>query len=160
RQLGIQQVARRQVKPDTDLPPCALPRRALAHRALEHPKRDRTDVASLFGKRDEVHRRHEAALWMYPAHQRLDAERGGRAKIVLGLVVEHQLVGLHRLAQFGEQGQPSGVAAVMRGVVQTMTGMGALGLVHGHVGAPHQFTGIAAMIGVKGDANAGAHVDH
>ncbi len=53
----------------------AAPVRQHAQGRVEHGARHDTDVAGALGERDELGRRHKAALRMAPAHQRLHAQR-------------------------------------------------------------------------------------
>jgi hypothetical protein len=69
-----------------------LPRGALPARALEHQPPERDDEPGLLGERDEVGRRHEPALRVVPAHERLDAHGAPRLELDDGLEDEAQLV--------------------------------------------------------------------
>ncbi len=96
---------------------------------------------------------------MIPAHQRFHARDLESLEIDLRLVVEHELLLLHRMAQFAEQGKARRVVLVELGVVEGMPAVGMLGRVHGHVGALYQDIRVHAVIGVKRNADARADVE-
>jgi hypothetical protein len=90
---------------DTLGTPSAASGRLAPRHLLEHPQRELAHEAGLLGKRDELHRRHQAAHRMLPAHQRLGAAQRCPCPAHLGLQVQAQFVALHRLAQLGQQRQ-------------------------------------------------------
>jgi hypothetical protein len=56
------------------------------------------DESRFLEQRNEFHGRHEAQLRTLPADQRLDADDTPHLQIHLGLVVQHELFLLERLA--------------------------------------------------------------
>ena len=73
-------------------------RRFLASRP-QHPFSDRPDQAGVLGERDELDGRHVAEFGMAPAQQCLEPCQQARIGGDDGLIVQMQLVVLHRLAQ-------------------------------------------------------------
>ena len=86
----------------TGLPPFGDLLERLAH----HLVGELHDEAGLFGHRDELIRRHDAARGMAPAHQCLDAGDAAGGDFDLRLIDEEQLVLLERAPQFGFELQP------------------------------------------------------
>ena len=82
---GVAELARRDVEEVRDVQALGLPGGGLAAALLDHPAPERLDQARVLGGGDELQRRHQAALGILPAHERLDA---GDADVVLE--VEHR----------------------------------------------------------------------
>jgi hypothetical protein len=136
-QLHVEQIARGQVDRharDAD----RGQRRLMAHHLFEHPQRDLADEAGLLGERNELHRRHQSARRMLPAHQRFGAAQAAAADLHLGLQEQAQLTAFHRLPQLGQQRQRLAARVVERGLVQLRAGGAALGGVHRDLGARQQ----------------------
>jgi hypothetical protein len=72
----------------------------------QHPAADRHDQAGLLGERDELERRHEPALGVVPAHERLDAGDPAVVELDDRLVVELELAVLERALQVGLELEP------------------------------------------------------
>ena len=85
----------------------------LRARLAQHPIADLDDQAALLREGDELVRRHEAALRMRPAQQRLDGldlhilERQAR------LIIQREFLPLHRLAQIAPRATCRLAARVM-----------------------------------------------
>mmetsp|Transcript_6689 Transcript_6689/g.27999 ORF Transcript_6689/g.27999 Transcript_6689/m.27999 type:complete len:689 (+) Transcript_6689:1417-3483(+) len=159
RQVLVHQVAGRQVdrQPQVQAGVHGLAREAC--RAGQHPGAEHADEAGLLGERDELHRRHQAAHRVLPAHQRLGADDAALLQVDLGLQVQAQLVGLDRMAQLGQQRQRLLAACVQLGVIDQAAALLGLGGIHGQLGAAQQQVDVLAMLGKQGDADAGAQVD-
>ena len=136
-----------------------LPLARLPAGLTQHPAADRDDEAGLLRERDEVERRHEAALGVVPAHERLDRRDPAAGQVDGRLVVDHELVALERLLELGLQ-----LEALERGEVHVRLEelvaalAAALGDVHGHVRVAQQLLGsLAGSAGARGDADARVH---
>ncbi len=159
RQVQVHQVARGQVHRQAQLQPLVGQRQPVARGLFEHPHRQVADEAGLLRERNELRRRHEPALRMLPAHQRLGADHAAVVERQLWLQVEAQLVAVDGLAQFGDQRQRLCAGGVDRRVVGHRPVAAALGGVHRHLGADQQGVVIVGVLRPAGDADAGAHVD-
>ena len=95
-QLGIGELARRQVDRHLDVPITGQrrPRHRVGHRLAEHPPPDRDDQPRLLGDRDEAVRHDHVVARTVPAHQRLDLGHGAVAQLHDRLVVQHELLAL------------------------------------------------------------------
>jgi hypothetical protein len=94
-----------------------LPASDLAAGGAQHVLAELDDQAGVLGHRDELGRRHRAALGVVPAQQRLDARDLAAGQVVEGLVGEPQLVGaLERAAQVGLDLQSRGHPRAQPGV--------------------------------------------
>src|SRR5712664_928067 len=82
-----------------------LPLLHLPARFLEHPGADLDDQPRLLGEWNEIHRRHQAALRVLPAQQRLGAGDLPRGQRHDRLVVDAELAAVERAAQGGFQVQ-------------------------------------------------------
>jgi hypothetical protein len=102
----------------------------------------------------------EAALRMVPAHQHLAAGHEAAADVQLRLVVELQLLPLHRPAQLDHQRHLVGGADVHVLAMEAVAALLLLRVVHRHVGAAEQGAGVGAVLGEEGDADAGADFQH
>ncbi len=80
--------------------------RVVAHGLLQRPAADFEDKACFLEQRDELERRHQAALGAQPPDQRLDADHAPGVGFDLGLVVQDELLPLERLTQLVLQGKP------------------------------------------------------
>ena len=78
-----------------------LPALHLAARLAQNPLAELDDHARLFGDRDEVHRRDEAALRVLPPDERLEAAQAEVFERDDGLVVEYELLSFERAAHVG-----------------------------------------------------------
>ncbi len=123
-----------------------IPSRRLPAGLEQHPLADRLDEPALLGQRDELHGRHQPQLRMLPAHQRLDPAQTAVGQRHLRLVVQAQLVALHRLAQLAEQFEALAHALVHRlGPVLEAVAPQRLGPVHGGVGLAEQGLAVGAV---------------
>jgi hypothetical protein len=77
----------------------------------------------------------------------------------LGWVVQDQLPAVQRPPQPAEQREPLGAVLVHGRVVDQEPDMGLLGHVHGNVGVLEQLGGVAAVLGVDRDPDAGIQVE-
>ena len=116
---------------------------------------DRQDQPGLLGERNELARRHEPALGMPPAQQRLGADPSAVA-IDLRLVVQHELALANGEAQrrlrFGAGGERR---LHVRVEEAQRVAPRRLRLVHGDVGLLEQFLAGVAAAAEHGDADAG-----
>ncbi len=94
-----------------------------------------------------------------PAKQCFDAGDLARHKIDLGLVMQDQLLAGDALAQVDEQRELMCRLLLRRGVADGVTAAGALGNVHGHVGATEQLGRGRAVLGEQGNADARRYLD-
>jgi hypothetical protein len=74
------------------------------------------DQAGLLDRRDELLGADQHAVCSTPAHKCLDAHQPPGVERGLGLVVQHQVVALDRLAQLAEQRQTLRTVLVQLGV--------------------------------------------
>ena len=132
-------------------PPARCPARELRAGLAEHPAAERHDQARGLGDADELAGRHEPALGVRPAHERLDAGRAAGAERHLRLVVQHQLVPLERAVQLVLQGEPAARVA-QRGVVVDLAAAAPLGGAQRGGGLAQHALGVAARAGL-GDAD-------
>ena len=138
--------------------PCRAPRAHLAQRVVEDVVGQRDDQARVLGQRDELVGRQPAVHGVRPAQQHLGAGDHVGAQVDLGLVVQDELLALERRAQVAGQRQALDAVAVELGHVALDAGPALLGLVHGDVGALHEHVDVLAVLGVGGDADAGAEL--
>ena len=103
RQLGVEEVADREVHRRLQRDIGLLPFGALRERHREHPRKKGLHQARPFGERDEFPGRDEAAAWMSPARESLDPHRLALAESDDGLVYDVELVGLERVAELGHE---------------------------------------------------------
>ena len=101
-------------------------------------------------------RRHQAALRVLPAHQRLGADQPAARQRDLRLQVEAQLVALDGLAQLGQQRQRLRAGASIAGRRPAAPLRAALGGVHRDLGAVEQRVGVVGVLRPAGDADARA----
>lgn len=145
-------VARRQpgLRPLLDLPA------SLA----QHPIAKAHYQAALLGEGNELARRAHAPLGVSPPNQRFEADNLSIDQVDLRLIVEEQLIALQCRAQLGIKRQtlfrPSG--RFRREKTHAAFSL-CLGLMERRVGAASQRFYIAAVRGVKRDADTGADID-
>ena len=148
--------------------PSAAQAAAWRHGLLDDPLADRLDQAGLLRQRDEVERRHHAAVRVLPADQRLDADdrdalpalmqRGMRAgEVDHRLVVEDELVAVDRLAQPRDLLEPLLDRLRPGGEHARRRGAGLLRLVVRGVGVLEQQVRLGGVEREDADAGAGAH---
>ena len=125
----------------------------LLQRAVEHERGQGAAEPAVVGERQEVGRHQQPAPRVRPAHERLDAADRARRDLRLRLVVQDELAALQPVAQLAQQLQPAPRVVVARGQVDLVAGAGALGLVHGHVGALQQPERVARVLGEERDAD-------
>ena len=135
------------------------PGRQLGAGGFQHPVAQGQDQAGFLGQGNELGGRHQAALGMLPAQQRLGAGQAAIA-VHLGLVVKDELLFLHRLAQVGLQGGAVGDHGLHLRIEEAQgVAAGRLGLVHGQIGLFQQFVDGCLVIAEQGDADARACCD-
>jgi hypothetical protein len=122
----------------------------------QDPAADRDDQAGLLGDRDELVRRHEPALGVVPAQQRLHAGDAAVLEAHDGLVVELQLAGRDRALEVRAQFEAGEHALVHLGFEQAVAALAvALGDVHRGVGVADHLVGARVRLRVEhGDAEA------
>ncbi len=161
-QVGVLELAHRDVHAHAQPAErgAVLPLGGLPGGLLEHPAPDRHDQAGLLGQRDEVERRHQAALGVAPPEQRLEADDLLRRDVDDRLVVQLQLLGVEGPGELRPDGVPLDVGRVVARLEDLEPALAAgLGRVHGHVGgAEHaDAAGGAGRRGGEPDAESGAH---
>jgi hypothetical protein len=124
----------------------------------EDPGGEWFDQRGALGEWQELGRAEQSAVRVLPAHQRFDVVDCS-AGVALGLVVQAELAGGDRVAQFAQDGQLLFVAAVGLRVVDSDVAAAAFGGVHGHVGAAQQRAQLGAVVGGEGHADACVDVD-
>ena len=123
---------------------------------FKHPQREVAHKPGLLGKRDELHGRHQPALRVLPAHQRLGRQARLSVQGHLGLQIQAQLVVLHGVAQFGQQRQGLRAGRIESRVVLQGPAELALGGVHGNFRTAEQRVGVARIARPAGKADASA----
>ena len=124
-----------------------MPSPALAAGFAHDPGADLDDEPGFVGQRNEAVRRHDAALRMLPAQQRLDAGRAAGHAIQDGLVVQEQLAALHGVPQVRFQHQLLGRAgAHFARVVTHAVAAGALRAGHRRLGIHDQGLRVVAVV--------------
>ena len=112
-------------------------------------------IAGLFGKGDERLWGQDSECGVLPTHQRLHAEDLPGEQVGDRLVFEAELPGGDGDGQVGLQGRTVDHVVVHLGVEELVAGFsGAFGHVHGEVGLPEQFGGIAGLGASLGHADA------
>ena len=106
REVGIRELAGRDVDAHVQVRgagPVVLPAAQLRAGGLEDPAADRDDVPVGLGERDEAVGRQAPARRVLPADQRLDAGDPPGVELDERLVLEEQLVALHRQAELAAE---------------------------------------------------------
>ncbi len=157
-QADLLELAGRQVDGDLDV---ARPARCRAAGLPEHPFAEVADQAGLLGHGDEFGRTEQAALWMTPAHQRLEARDAVVGQRQHRLVVQFELLGGQRLAQF-ESEPVAALRVEAHGVLVETEGGAAvrLGCIERKVGVAQQRVDVVAVLGGKRDADAAIDMFH
>ena len=133
----------------------ALPARQQLAGLVEHPAPQGQDQPGFFGQADEFGWRHQAALRVLPAHQRLHAHYAAGA-VALRLVLQQELILGEGGAQVAFQRGAARHGGLHVGVEKAQRAApGRLGLVHGQVGLLQQLAHAGASVVERGDANAG-----
>ncbi|MNZ67791.1 hypothetical protein D3C78_860470 [compost metagenome] len=138
-------------------PPLGLPLHHLQAGLTQHPGVDIGDQPGALGNRDELPGRHQPALRMLPAHQRLDADHLAAEQVMHGLVIHPEFFLLQCPTQLpggldpllGMGGQLFGVQRIARAAV-------ALGLEQRRIGIAQQLLGAQGVAGEQADADADA----
>jgi hypothetical protein len=146
-----------------DVEPGGRPLGAGLQGEVEDAPGQRRDEPRALGERHEGVGRHDAALRVVPAHERLDrADRAGD-HVDLRLHRELELLArAQRMAQVGEQGEPVGGLRVVLGAVVDDAAALALGDVHRDVRAAHDVHAdrrVARWLARDADARADAQLD-
>ena len=124
--------------------------------ALQHPATDRHDQAGLLGHLDELAGRHQPALGMTPAQERLEPDHSFVGQVDQRLVVKLELVALERVAQVPLDRHPLHKPVAQRDVEHLRAPAAELlSAVHGRVGVAEQLLGGLASALTDGDAEAG-----
>ena len=156
REVGLLEVARRDVDADRDVQPVASPQRQMLECARQHPVAHARRQPGVFDQRQKLHRRHQPLLRVFPAQQRLEAVYAAGAHVHLGLVVQHELLHVQRFLDAADSHHALfGAAAVFSVEEQVAVAPSLLRPVHGMVGVAHQGVGVAVVDGVDGGAHAG-----
>ncbi len=105
----------------------------------QHPRTERHDQPCRLGERDEVQRRHQAALGMLPPHQGLDTQDAPVLRVHDGLVMEDELILLHSDAQVPLECDALELAGVDLGTVEDVAALALpLGAQQGDIGVAQQ----------------------
>ena len=156
-ELGVRQFGARHVDGHGEVAGPVLAGRPLGELAaglVQDERVDPGDQPMLLGEGDEIIRRHDPALWMAPAHQRLDADQRSVLQGEERLVQNEQLRALDRTAQLGLEAARQSTDAL--GGVEGPIAVPAclLGLVHHSVGVADQVVGFGEGIGRDDDPDA------
>ena len=137
-----------------------LPELQILAGALQHPLAHGNDEPGLLEYRNELDRRHAAALRMAPAQERLRPARLPIRKVDLRLVVQAELAALERAAQLEThlRARP-GARVDVGGEELEGVAPGLLGAVHRRVGRAKQHFRVVAVRRERGDADARRHHD-
>ena len=108
---------------------------------------------------NEQVRRNETKTRMFPAQQRLHRVHTAAGCGDLGLEVQHQGVGLDRLAQVADQHKPLGTVSIAFEAVDRVAAALLLCDIHRHLSTSQQGHRILAVLRSDGDSDTGAHVD-
>ena len=123
----------------------------------QHPAPDRDDQPGLLGDRDELIGRHQSALGVSPAQQRLEPDHALVAQLDQWLVVQLELVALDGVAQVALDRHPLDQAAAQSDVERLEAPTAELlGAVHRSVRVAQQLIGSFAAVLADSHANAGA----
>ena len=132
------------------------PLQALGAGHLDDPAADLVDQPGFLGHRDELVRWNIAALGMLPAQQGFHYPDLLAVNIVLGLVVDAELVLFQRGAQVAFHRHPCLDVLGQAGFIIMVTiAPEILGLVHGGIRVLHQGHDVVAVFRVDADADAG-----
>ena len=113
--------------------------------AGEHPVGERVDQLGGLHERQELVGHQEPVHGVLPADERLDRVELAVREAGLRLVVQHQLVGLDRTAQLGDEREIGRVVVVLGRVVANRAGVLLLGDVERDIGAPEQLVDIVCV---------------
>ncbi len=126
----------------------------------QHPLADGQNHARLLRLRNELHGWHQAAIGITPAQQRLGADHATALQIHLRLVEELELLGIQGAAQRPLEAHGTAELIIKLGIVELIVvSADILGAVHGQGGIFKQIADPVAVIGIEGDAKAGAKLD-
>ncbi len=133
-----------------------MPGLELAARLGDHPVAHIHHQPQFLDHRDEVARRHQPALRVAPAQQRLGASQTLAVAAELRLVIEDEFVLLEGVAQVAFQFQALQGAGVHVCLIELEVVLAALlGVVHRGVGVLHQLAQFAAVLRAQGDTDTG-----
>ena len=104
-QFGVEQVARGEVDRHPERQALRAWVGQQARNFFKHPHLEVAHKPGLLGQRNELLGRHQTALRVLPAHQRLGRQARLSVQGHLGLQVQAQLLVLHGVAQLGQQRQ-------------------------------------------------------
>ena len=127
---------------------------------MQHPAPQRQDESGFLGHRDELGGRHQAALWVVPAHQCLHPHKAA-VLVHLGLEMQQELLERQRMAQVVFQGGTGAHRRLHFRVEEAQrVAPGRFGLVHGQIGLLEQFqhAGLRPQEGHDADAGRAAVV--
>ena len=154
--IGLLQVVSRDIDANRDLQPLLAPGSHLRQGGVQAPIADPYHEFAVFNQGQEFRRRQHAAFRMLPADQGFGTKYGAGAHIDLGLVIQNELIlleGLRDTVQAAIVGPGLLVLFRVEDVITVLAGL--LGLVHGLIGVAQQGVGIATILWVQGDAEAG-----
>ena len=116
--------------------------------------------SGFFEDRDEPGGRHQARARIVPPNQRLSAGHLAARKIHLGLVMEHELTFVERLAQPVFQRQLAGHHVRHLLCVKQIAFAARLGLVERGLGVLEQGVAVSTVVGEQGYSDLGGDMEH
>ncbi|MNN00710.1 hypothetical protein D3C81_1133100 [compost metagenome] len=138
------------------LPAFGLPLHHLPTGLAQHPGVDFGNQPGALGNRDELARRHQAALGVLPAYQCLDPYLSACRQVMYRLEVGPQLILLQCPAQLtGGLDPVLGVSGQLFGVQRIAGTPVAFGLVQRRIGITQQLLGAQGVAGEQADTDAG-----
>ena len=159
-EIGVQQVGGRHVDAQPHVQPLPLPRLHLGQRTADDPVAHQRLQVTAFEHGHELGGRHQTALGVLPADQRLGPDHRAIQQVDLGLVEQHKLPARIRLAQPLQLLAVGLHLPVVDGVEHHMAVLARfLGQVHGLVGVAQQGVGIGGILRKQRQAQAGGGVD-
>ena len=120
---------------------------------FKRPLTDWNDQPCVFGQREEVHRRKQAADGVLPAQQCLRADKA-TGLIYLRLIVKNKLRFLQTFAQLGLQIDPGSHCRLHLRIEETQDISACrLGVIHGQIGRFEEFADAIPVIVKQGSAD-------
>jgi hypothetical protein len=158
-EVGVTELPRGDVEADRNRETQLAPRDELLAALADDPGADRLDQPGVLGDRDEVQRRHEAALGVVPPQEGLDRHDVAGGQPEDRLEVQDELVALDRAAQ------PAGHQQLLQRVRRPAVGeddpraVGAPRLAHRGLGVAQQRLLVAGVAGQHARSDPGAQLE-
>ena len=154
RQVGLPELAWRQIESDLQIDVQLAPRLDLVGELSNDPIADLLDQSELFRERDEVVRWNHRPVGFDPSDQGFDAEHQPRVEVDDRLIVQHPSLQLHGLAQAGDERELRRRVQRAPWCQDEARAAVALGLVHRRLGVPQEGSHVVGVIGEQADAGA------